>query len=101
LGVDVAERARDEVGDDRQVDLRRLEIIDSDTGMRFHGAMRDQQLRAREFERLMRWQRMRHELMLPDDDDLGAGHPDHRLGEPVDLRGLSATAAPLAPRQAG
>ena len=66
----------DSVGDlgDVDVDAHRLEIIDAASGGRFHHAMSDQRLRAHAFERLLRWQRMRHELMdpivLPADPEL-------------------------------
>jgi hypothetical protein len=58
----------------RGVEAHRLEIIDAVSGGRFHHAMSDQRFRAQTFERLLRWQRMRHELMdpilLPDDPEL-------------------------------
>jgi hypothetical protein len=47
------------------VDADRLEIIDAASDGRFHHAMSDQRMRAHAFERLLRWQRMRRELMDP------------------------------------
>jgi hypothetical protein len=98
--LSVAERPPDDLDDGYVVDITRLGVIDSDSGDRFHRAMSDQLLRARAFERLMRWQRMRHELMEP----IEIGTPaDEVLDRAIDLRPISASAArparrPKAPR---
>lgn len=42
-----------------------MDIIDAVSDGRFHHAMTDQRSRAQAFERQLRWQRMRHELMEP------------------------------------
>jgi hypothetical protein len=87
LRVDVVEV---DVTDVRAVDQRRMNIIDAASGGRFHHAMTDQRFRAKAFERLLRWQRMRHELMepipLPEPTELqmwqGAVTPSEELSAP-------------------
>lgn len=91
------------VGDGDAVDDRRLELIDAESGGRFHHAMRDQISRAHTFERLLRWQRMRHDLMvpieLPEAEALALPGRARRSGADIDLRDdVSAIVELPAPR---
>ncbi|MGZ4615331.1 MAG: hypothetical protein ACXV4A_07200 [Actinomycetes bacterium] len=79
----------EDVTDVRAVDVHRMEIIDAVSDGRFHNAMRDQLARAHAFERLLRWQRMRHELMEPVEIE--------GVNDEIDLRGLNAIVEPPAP----
>jgi hypothetical protein len=55
--------------DDRPVDERRLEVIDSGDGERMFSAMRQQSQRGHDFQRRFRWMWLRHDLVIPRQDE--------------------------------
>jgi hypothetical protein len=75
--------------DVRTVDVCRMDIIAAASGGRFQHAMSDQRARAQAFERSLRWQRMRHELMEPSrfpeaaESQIRVGELRSRVGLPA------------------
>jgi hypothetical protein len=55
--------------DDRPVDEHRLEVIDSGSGERLYSAMRQQGARGHDFQRRFRMMWLRHDLVMPIEDE--------------------------------